>query len=299
MDREIINKIKLLNSNLSGLVIGKINENFNEFYLECFKNYECLEFTSSSIEKINQVLFKRFDIVILLLNKEDYILFKNYNFILPEYTIFIIDDEIYDDFRVKINKINFLLVNPIKIEYLAEKIFKIILMTEGEKLLRDKRVISKQKDLRFLSTDFNLFLEQHCGEMMFLNDEFSEYLVSLKNLEISKSLFFNISSSLIKLSNVLKEREELKELSKILLDFSNFIVNLDFKTIDSSCYEKFDYFTLIIEDIIMYIDELFVRRLFNNVKVFSDSLANNLQYFKEQLYNKNSSINSSLEFFDD
>ena len=75
------------------------------------------------------------------------------------------------------------------------------------------------------------------------------------------------------------------------------MTQLDLSSISAENYDAFDYLTTIVEDITIYLDELFVYKLFKDVHVFEDSLENNIKYFEDSLCNKVEEDDDNLEFF--
>ena len=133
---------------------------------------------------------------------------------------------------------------------------------------------------------------------MFINEDLTVELEALKNLDMSKEVFSNISASLIKLANVMKKNINLVHLGTLFFEFSQFLDAIEIDKIEPSKYSAFDYLSHIIEDLTLYIDELFVYRLFKDVKVFEDSMSNNISYFEAELYGLEIDSNSdNLEFF--
>jgi hypothetical protein len=132
---------------------------------------------------------------------------------------------------------------------------------------------------------------------MFLNDDLSTNCDRLKDLEISEELFSDISSNILKLNNILKYNKSFDKLSVTFDQLSDFLTTLDFESIKPENYSAFDYLTTIVEDITIYLDELFVYKLFKDVHVFEDSLENNIKFFEDSLNNEVDEEDDNLEFF--
>lgn len=297
MITNITNKESLLAPNKKLLIIGKISDELTSVIDICFHDKEIFDITENSLDIFNKSFFEQFDVIIISFDKESFKLFEDNSIKLPKNSINIISDELYDKFKTYINSSFATLISPIDEDTLFHKIYAVLAINESNILLKTKeKVISKYKN-DSINDDIDTFLDQYSGSIMFINDDLNDNLKRLKDLEISKEIFSNVSLNLVQLSNILKENKNLIQLSTLFLEFSQFLDSIDFDSIEPSRFEAFDYLTTIVEDTTLYIDELFVYRLFKDVKVFEDSMANNIEYFEAKLFGKDESNEDNLEFF--
>lgn len=297
MITKISNKISLLSSSSKLLFIGKLDDSLVEIIDKYFDHKEYIDLNYDTLDMLTESFFEQFDIVVFSFEKEEFQSFnKEFNQI-PKKSICIISDEIYLDFKNYLNSVNSVLLNPVKEEAFLEKIYMLLSVNETEKTLKTKeKVINKYKNEN-INDDIDIFLDKYSGEIMFINENLNESLESLNNLDMSKEVFSDISLDLIKLSNVMKKNINLIHLSDLFLEFSQFLDSIDIKNIEPTRYSAFDYLTNIVEDLTLYIDELFIYRLFKDVKIFEDSMSNNISYFETKLYGINNEDNDNLEFF--
>lgn len=293
----LINKITLLAPNAKILQLGKQIDSLSDTVEKTFKTKEYYDITAESLDILNSNLYDQFDVVVLSLDKKRFEMFKENEHTFPENIIYIIDDDIYEEFRPYINKAYSILMEPISQDIFLAKVFGLFAINEANSLLKTKQmVINKYKD-NSINNEIDSFLDQYSGSMMFINDDLNESLQRLKDLEISKEVFSKVSVNLVQLSNIFEKNENLTHLANLFKEFSQFIDSIDFESIEPSRFVAFDYLTTIIEDTILYIDELFVYRLFKDVKVFQDSMENNITYFEAKLFGKEESNDDNLEFF--
>lgn len=300
MISKIPNRINSLTLNANILIVGQLEEKLKLMIDNYLKNKEYLDFTDDSIDILNSALYGKFDVIIFVLDKKSYELFDKNMILIPENAIFIINEEVYLNFKSKINLIYSLLINPISEELLLNKIYGLLTIKETNNLFKTKEKIVNKYQNSIVNSDIDNFLDLYSGNIMFINDDLNEKLVLLKDFEISKELFSKIILNLIQLADILNENKNLEHLSNLFFEFSKFLDSIDLQQINPSKYESFDYLTNIIEDITLYLDELFVYRLFKDSKIFEDSLENNIEYFKAKLLedNKKDDIDN-LEFFND
>lgn len=298
MITKISNKIHLLSSSSKLLVVGTLSKELEETLDIYFTNKVYLNLNSSSLDNLNESYYKEFDIILFAFTKSDFNLYSKQFNSLPNKAICIIDDEIFIDFKSFLNSSFSTLVNPFDEEIFLEKVFALLAIEEVESILKRKEKVVN----RFVDDDTNNkvdeFLDKYSGKIMFINDDLNESLERLKDLEVSEENFKKISLSLVNLSNVMKMNKNLLSLSTLFLEFSQFLNSLVLQDIEPSRYSAFDYLTKIIEDLTIYIDELFVYKLFKDVGIFEDSMSNNILYLEAQLFGlEEDDSNDNLEFF--
>jgi len=291
------NKMILLTENSKVLIVGTLENKLNNIIDTYFTRKECVELNENTIEILNENLYHQYDMVIYSLTQETFDLFKNNINFFAKHSIVLIEHELYSNFSYYINSIASLVVLPIQEEIFVEKIYNVLCINETNKLLHSKeKIINKYKNDE-TNININEFLDKYHGSIMFLNEDLNDNCNRLKDLEISQELFRDISSNILKLNNILKNNESFRKLSNTFSQLSDFLVTLDLESIPPQNYTAFDYLTTIVADITIYLDELFVYKLFKDVHVFEDSLENNIQYFEDSLFDNEQEEDDNLEFF--
>ncbi|XPV69919.1 MAG: hypothetical protein ACNI25_04920 [Halarcobacter sp.] len=297
MISNVSNKVSLLAANSNILVVGNVSEQIHNMIDISFSNKEFFDITADSLEIFNNSLFEQFDIVIISFDRYSFELFEKNNITIPKGGIYIIEDDVYIDFKKYINISFATLLSPIDEDTLLYKIYARLAIIETNGFLKTKeKVLNKYKN-DSINNEIDTFLDQYSGSIMFINDDLNDSLKRLKDLEISKEVFSDISANLVELSNIFAQNKKLDQLSTLFLEFSQFLNSLDFESIEPSRFEAFDYLTTIVEETTLYIDELFVYRLFKDVSVFEYSIANNIEYFESKLFGNDEKNEDNLEFF--
>lgn len=295
MIKNLSTKINILTVKSKLLIIGYVDNKLLESLSSQFKTVEFLEDIQNSRDIINNTLYDQFDAIVFSFDKKLYGEFKNNGLKILNKAVYIVSEDLYLDFKDHINDIFALLVNPNE-DRLLEKIYFLLCEKETANILKTKEKIENKYKNDAVNEDIDIFLDQYSGNIMFINDDLNESLERLNDLEISKELFKNISLSLINLSDIFKENSKLQNTSILLREFSSFLDNISLEDIDPSRFDAFDYLTNIIEDLTLYIDELFVYRLFKDVAIFEDSMQNNISYFETKLLGIEDE-DENLEFF--
>ena len=301
MITKLVNKINILSStNGKILVLGNIAENILEMLNNYFKTVELLDFTDESSQIINNTLLEQFDIVIFSLNKESikYIDVLNEHSNIFKNSLVLLEENLYVDFKPYVNSVNSLLVYPLEEKQLLDKIYVLLALTETESLIKTKQKLLRKYEDDDTNKDIDTFLDQYSGQIMFINDDINENLERLNNFEFNQELFSSFAANLFELNDIFKKDSHLDTISDLFLEFGQFLDSLDLEKIDPSRYNAFDYLANIIEDLTIYIDELFIYRILKDVKIFSDSMQNNISYFEAALFGHNENGDEeNLEFF--
>ncbi len=296
MITKLSNKLTLLTQNSKLLIVGSLEERLLEGVKKYFKTVELFEEIEASKDILNTTLYDQFEVVLFSFDKKSFESFRENNIEFSPKGIYIVTDEIYPQFHSFINDIYSILIDPTE-DQLQERIYGAVSILETNNLIKTKeKVVNKYKN-DAINDDIDTFLDQYSGNIMFINDDLNETLERLKDLEISKEIFSNISNNLLQLSRIFQENENLKKLSYLLEEFSQFLDSIELESIEPSRFASFDYLTNIIEDLTLYIDELFVYRLFKDVAIFEDSMENNIGYFESQLFGIKEDEDENLEFF--
>lgn len=297
MNQNISSKINLLTKNSKLLILGKLENLTFESLNNHFKVVEVFEKFNYSSEFINNTLYEQFDVVIFCFTKKEYENFIKSNLKLHYEALYIISDDLYLEFKTNINHIYSILINP-SINDILNKIYPLISLKETTNILKTKEKVENKYKNDAVNIDIDTFLDQYSGSIMFINDDLNESLDRLKELELSKELFDKINKSLAQLSSIFKENKNLYNTSILLDQFTQVLDSIILLDVDPSNYDAFDYLTNIIEDLTLYIDELFVYRLFKDVSIFEDSMQNNINFFETKLTGiEENEDEDNLEFF--
>ena len=291
------NKITLLTQTSKLLVIGTLTNSQNQLIDTYFQQKEYIDFNENSIELLNDNLYKQYDVVVFSLNQTNFELFKNSCNYFPKHSIVLINSSEYINMIDYINNIFSLLVLPIQDELLMDTIYNVLCVDETNKIIKSKeKIVKKYKDDE-VNDNISEFLDKYHGTILFINEDLNANYNRLNDLEISKELFSDISTNILKLNNILQKHKSFDKLSNTFNQLSSFLMSLDLESIEPANYSAFDYLSTIIDDITIYLDELFVYKLFMDLHVFEDSLENNIHFFEDSLKNEVNEDDDNLEFF--
>jgi hypothetical protein len=144
------------------------------------------------------------------------------------------------------------------------------------------------------------FLDNYQGMMLFLQEDLKEYDTRIKSGDISPDLIESICSSLIQMADIFEKEEYISRVSPVFKEFSTFLSGMKIEDIPIHKLDGFEYLSMIIDDLSVYLEEMFVSRVFSDVHIFEDSLSNNISYFKKSISaseNNNTEEDGDLDFF--
>lgn len=146
------------------------------------------------------------------------------------------------------------------------------------------------------TSDIETFKITFEGHILVLCESLALLSERLKNGELSSELFNEIADSMDAISRIFGHHHYTQHVSAIFDHLSEYLRHFNFDTIDIATLEGFDYLVNIVDDIIHYVRNFFVNRIFSDVYIFEHSLKNSIEFMKNRLENREDTT-SALEFF--
>ena len=158
----------------------------------------------------------------------------------------------------------------------------------------------REVNLKSGSSDVTMlvdFLDFYQGSSLFIVDELIELNQRLKAGELSKELLSEIGGKILDISEIFSKHTLFVRVAPTFKDLGNFLNKLDFSAIQPNGLKAFDYLSEIIDDLNKNMMDIFVDRIFQDVHVFEDSLQNNIEFMKSNLFSTVDDDESELDFF--
>lgn len=146
------------------------------------------------------------------------------------------------------------------------------------------------------TSDIETFKVTFEGHILILCESLTLLSDRLKNGELSAALFTEIADAMDAISLIFGHHHYTHHVSAIFDELGEYLRRFNFETIDISTLEGFDYLVSIVDDIVHYVRNFFVNRIFSDVYVFEHSLKNSIEFMKNRLENREDTA-SALEFF--
>jgi hypothetical protein len=194
-----------------------------------------------------------------------------------------------------INTLHAICTLPLSLENLINKIVVTLSNHHNLNPLKEiKKVGSKE------GKNIDQFLDNYQGMMLFLKEDLMEYDTRIKSGDLSKELIEHIYKSLIQMSNIFEKEDYIARVSPIFKEFAKFLSELKIEDIPLTKLDGFEFLSMIINDLSVYLEEMFISRVFSDVHIFEDSLSNNIIYFKKsisKISENNTEDDGDLDFF--
>lgn len=134
------------------------------------------------------------------------------------------------------------------------------------------------------------------GNILVLCESLEDLSNRLKTGELGEDLFEELAAFMDAISKIFAHHHYTSHVAKIFDNLALYLRQFNFDSIDIEDIEGFDYLVNIIDDIIFYVKNFFVNRVYSDVYVFEHSLENSIEFMKNRL-SHNEDILSDLEFF--
>lgn len=146
-------------------------------------------------------------------------------------------------------------------------------------------------------TDLDEFFDLYEGNTLFIVDELVALNKLMKNGELSKELLEQIAQKLEELAEIFSKNSKVADLEEIFTELALFLKKLDLNTIAPASLYAFDYICAIIDDTNEYVMDLFVDRVFKDIKLVQYSLKDNIIFMQNALGTVQKNATGELEFF--
>lgn len=266
--------------------------------LEPFEIYNCYAAGSMSEEHLGAILTSwKPDVVVVESSNPEHTIRLCRHITQFDWKIALVvvvpEGSIVPDYREANALTDTMLCRPAPDEVLLRKI--VTAMAAKQTLIQLSHSLNLENLLNDTS-DIDTFKVTFEGHILVLCESLVELSHRLKDGELSKELFDELSDSMETISQIFGHHLYTRHVSVIFEDLGDYLRNFDFDTIDISTLEGFDYLVSIVDDIIHYVRNFFVNRIFSDVYVFEHSLKNSIEFMKNRLENREDNT-SVLEFF--
>ena len=107
-----------------------------------------------------------------------------------------------------------------------------------------------------------------------------------------------IAQELDEVANIFSNNKHTISVTIIYENLASYLRNLDLETIEAQNLSGFTYLSEILDDVSLYLINMFVDRIFKDIYVFEQSLINNIEFMKNKLLGiDEDNDESELEFF--
>jgi len=146
--------------------------------------------------------------------------------------------------------------------------------------------------------DFDVFLNLHAANVLYIVDELIEINIFLRNGVLSHEILKDISERLAKIAAIFNLNSKFSKLAPVYIKLANFIGDIALSKIKPSKLKVFDYIADIIDDINTSLMFFFDKKMISETSMYQYSFEKNIDLLFSLLYDEEEN-SSDLEFFDD
>lgn len=191
-------------------------------------------------------------------------------------------------------KVDMIVSNGIDEELLEKKLFNLLSPIYTKNCLLSETMKTHKHELE--KESISEFLDTYEGSSLFISDELLTILKELDSGVLSKNTLMKIVEELNEVADIFNAIEKTRSVVPIYKELASFLKELDLDTIEAKNIKGFEFLSDILSDIGVYLIDMFVERIFNDVYVFKDSLKNNIDYMKNSI-NGVEENDGELDFF--
>lgn len=184
---------------------------------------------------------------------------------------------------------------PVNKAIFYEKLFSLLSICYSLDAISRRDIVLKSKNATEL--DEESFYDLYAGSVMFIVNDLSDIIISLDSGEMSKQFLVSISDKLEEVVDIFSKSSKTESIVPIFKELIFFLKELELEKIEPKNLKGFSYLSNILNDINIYLSDIFIDRILKNVYIFEHSLQDNIEFMKNTFYPSEVRTKSELEFF--
>lgn len=300
MSKDYSNYLQFLAAEYNILYIGKDSEDIYDETSSYFMSSSKVNINKKIFDKITSIMTKRhINLVIIDVKDNNPIAVDFYNAIkkFNEDTLIMLlfNPKEYKKLFEIIPLVDTTVSYPIDKDIFHKRLFTILSRTYAMNSIGRRDIVLKQSNVTEDSIDE--FFDTYEGSSLFIADKLTEIVDDLNAGNLTHHFLVNIAKQLDEIANIFSKNEQTNEVTMIYEDLASYLKNLDLSKIAPENLKGFSYLCEILNDVNVYLMDMFVDRLFKDVYVFKHSLKSNIEFMKNKLDGIDED-KSELDFFE-
>ncbi len=287
MHRDYSLYLQFLASEYNILYIGKSSEDIYNETAAYFMSSSKVDINSNILQKTEAILTKR-HIKVVVIDVKD-----NNELAIDFYKrIRAFDDEIlvllmfnpkeYKKLFTIVPLVDATVSYPIDREIFHKRLFTLLSSYYAINSIGRREIVLKQDNV-IEEDSIDKFFDTYEGSSLFIADDLITMVKALKAGNISHQFMVNIAEQLDKVADIFSKAEQTNSVTPIYEDLASYLRDLDLEAIEPQNLKGFTYLSEILSDVSVYLMDMFVDRIFKDVRVFEYSLKNNIEFMQNQL----------------
>lgn len=299
MNYDYSHYLKFLAAEYNVLYIGKNSEAIYDETSSYFKSSSKVDINVEILKKINIILMKRhINVVVIDVPHNDEIA-KQFYYAIQEFNSEMLVMLMFEPKECKklfeiVPLVDTTVSYPINRDLFHKRLFSLLSRIYTINSIGKKEIIVKHEAP--LEDSLEIFFDTYEGSSLFISDDLTDMVSALNAGNLTHSFLANISAELDKVADIFSHAEQSKSVSFIYKELADYLRELDLSEIKPENLEGFTYLSDILNDVSIYLIDMFVDRIFKDVYIFENSLQSNIDFMKNRLQGTEKSM-GDLEFF--
>lgn len=183
---------------------------------------------------------------------------------------------------------------PVEEHLFYKRLFTVLSTSYALKSIGRRDIVLNHKNVKEDALD--KFFDTYEGSSLFISVDLNEMVIALNSGDLSPKLFESIAEKIDEVGDIFSKTDHTASITPIYKELSYFIRELDLTKIKPENLKGFNYLSQILNDVSVYLLDMFVDRIFKDVYVFEHSLKSNISFLKNTLLDIEE-VESELEFF--
>lgn len=299
MSRDYLKYVKFLAGKYSVLYIGD-DSSFLDDELSSLSTFLQVDANDSVLDELEGILLVS-EIRVVIINifadvakmEEIFKRVKEYDENL--YVMVIFDLELSRELYELLPFVDSIVTYPVNKAIFYEKLFSLLSICYSLDAISRRDIVLKSKNATEL--DEESFYDLYAGSVMFIVNDLSDIITSLDSGEMSKQFLVSISDRLEEVVDIFSKSSKTESIVPIFKELIFFLKELELEKIEPKNLKGFSYLSNILNDINIYLSDIFIDRILKNVYIFEHSLQDNIEFMKNTFYPSEVRTKSELEFF--
>ena len=299
MSRDYLKYVKFLAGKYSVLYIGD-DSSFLDDELSSLSTFLQVDANDSVLDELEGILLVS-EIRVVIINifadvaktEEIFKRVKEYDENL--YVMVIFDLELSRELYELLPFVDSIVTYPVNKAIFYEKLFSLLSICYSLDAISRRDIVLKSKNATEL--DEESFYDLYAGSVMFIVNDLSDIIISLDSGEMSKQFLVSISDRLEEVVDIFSKSSKTESIVPIFKELIFFLKELELEKIEPKNLKGFSYLSNILNDINIYLSDIFIDRILKNVYIFEHSLQDNIEFMKNTFYPSEVRTKSELEFF--
>ena len=300
MSKDYSKYLQFLATEYNILYVGRDSEEIYDETSSYFKTSSKIDINRGMLEKITSTLTKR-HITLVIIDVQDnnelsvdfYKEIRAFDEEIPILLMF--NPKEYRKLFEIVPLVDATVSYPIDRDIFHKRLFTVLSRAYAINSIGRREIVLRQENT-IQETSIDKFFDIYEGSSLFIADDLVNMANALNAGNLTHNFLAHIAEKLDEIADIFSKAKQTQSVTPIYEELASYIRKLDLEKIEPQNLKGFTYLTDILNDVSVYLMDMFVDRIFKDVYVFEHSLQSNIEFMKNRLQGSNKNI-GDLEFF--